>query len=163
MLTTINKSLLIFVQSTGSMQFSPVPLKSRNMSPASTPPRRPLPHLMSTSHNGVFGPTVRMTTENGQNIDIYENPSEHYAGFNNGHRTTGSHSPFLPAFRKKINEPDQHSSHGFGKNFHFSSMRHQAQPSPDIQLYSEKNTHLIHKPYVNEVTMNGQNLYQKSC
>ena len=104
------------------MQFSPVPLKSRNMSPASTPPRRPLPHLMSTSHNGVFGPTVRMTTENGQNIDIYENPSEHYAGFNNGHRTTGSHSPFLPAFRKKINEPDQHSSHGFGKNFHFSSM-----------------------------------------
>ena len=86
------------------------------MSPANTPPRRPLPHLMSTSHNGVFG--IRMTNENGQNIDIYENPSEHYAGFNNGpsQRTPGSHSPFLAAFRKNHGDADQHSSHGFGKN-----------------------------------------------
>ena len=106
------------------MQFSPVPLTGRNMSPANTPPRRPLPHLMSTSHNGVFG--IRMTNENGQNIDIYENPSEHYAGqqqqhyagFNNGpsQRTPGSHSPFLAAFRKNHGDADQHSSHGLGKN-----------------------------------------------
>ena len=97
------------------MQFSPVPLTGRNMSPANTPPRRPLPHLMSTSHNGVFG--IRMTNENGQNIDIYENPSEHYAGFNNGpsQRNPGSHSPFLAAFRKNHGDADQHSSHGFGK------------------------------------------------
>ena len=99
-----------FFQSIGSMQFSPVPLTSRNMSPANTPPRRPLPHLMSSSHNGVF---TRMTSDNGQNIDIYENPSEHYAGFNSP-RHNGSHSPFLAAFRKN-NDPDQHSSHGFGK------------------------------------------------
>ena len=86
------------------------------MSPANTPPRRPLPHLMSTSHNGVFG--IRMTNENGQNIDIYENPSEHYAGFNNGpsQRTPGSHSPFLAAFRKNHGDADQQTSHGFGKN-----------------------------------------------
>ena len=85
------------------------------MSPANTPPRRPLPHLMSTSHNGVFG--IRMTNENGQNIDIYENPSEHYAGFNNGpsQRTPGSHSPFLAAFRKNHGDADQQTSHGFGK------------------------------------------------
>ena len=99
------------------MQFSPVPLTGRNLSPASTPPRRPLPHLMSTSHNGVFG--TRMTNENGQNIDIYENPSEHYSGFNNGPQRNGSQSPFLSAFRKHHPDPDQHSSHGFGKYFFF--------------------------------------------
>ena len=104
------KNVVHFFQSIGSMQFSPVPLTSRNMSPANTPPRRPLPHLMSSSHNGVF---TRMTSDNGQNIDIYENPSEHYAGFNSP-RHNGSHSPFLAAFRKN-NDPDQHSSHGFGK------------------------------------------------
>ena len=48
---------------------------------------------MSNSHNGIFS---RLTNDNGQNVDIYENPSEHYAGI--GHR--GSGSPFFGAFRK---------------------------------------------------------------
>ncbi len=70
----------------GNRQFSPASPMQRNMSPQGTPtPRRPL-HLMSNSHNGIF---TRMTNENGQSIDIYENPSEHYAGINS------RGSPFL--------------------------------------------------------------------
>ena len=32
-----------------------------------------------------------------------------------------------------------------------------------IQLQTMNMDHLLNKPYVNEVTLNGQNLYSKSC
>jgi hypothetical protein len=64
----------------------------RHMSPQS--PRRPLPHLMSSSaHNGML--MTRMTNEHGQNIDIYENPSEHYGS----HAPNSGASIFLPTMQ----------------------------------------------------------------
>ena len=64
-------------------------------SPKST--RRPLPHLMSSSHNGILS---RMTTENGQQMDIYENPSEHYGIMGSSFSSPFQASPFLGAYRK---------------------------------------------------------------
>lgn len=58
----------------------------------------------NSAGNGLF---TRMTNDNGQNIDIYENPSEHYAGIN----TRGS--PYLSAIKKM--ETSMTSDHGFGK------------------------------------------------
>ena len=64
-------------------------------SPKST--RRPLPHLMSSSHNGILS---RMTTESGQHMDIYENPSEHYGIMGSSFSSPFQASPFLGAYRK---------------------------------------------------------------
>ena len=69
-------------------------------SPKST--RRPLPHLMSSSqHNGSI--MSRMTTENGQHMDIYENPSEHYGIMGSSFSSPFQASPFLGAYRKSGN------------------------------------------------------------
>ena len=82
-----------FLKSPGS--FSTPMSASVHMSPQSS--RRPLPHLMSSSHNGIL---TRMTNENGQQMDIYENPSEHYGIVGSSFASPFQASPFLGAYRK---------------------------------------------------------------
>ena len=81
--------------------------------------RRQLPHLMSISHNGSHNPResnmfTRMTNEQGQSIDIYENPSEHYSGMNFLPPHLGNNSPFV--IRNEISPIKKHDdAKMFGK------------------------------------------------
>ena len=66
--------------------------------------------MNTSSHsNGIFS---RLTNESGQSIDIYENPSEHYAGGSFGSRG----SPFMGVMRKMDNSNiDAQNPACFGK------------------------------------------------